>query len=1179
MNEWIHLPWQMITALSSLLLGAFLLILLFLNKYPSSRWLSLVIFASLVLLISGLFDLKQQSAWQLNTLLISGIAYWRYLVSFFTQKTRISGYPFLILLLTAPLSLANAMVSEFCLWGILPSFMVGTLLLSRRVLLVEGRSRGIQWFFNPGSRLIWVRNFTLFQFLLITFGFVVALHWLPIWVDTLLVLTQLCFVFFQLAHESTFLSPLPTGTKYQKSTLTAAQKASILTKLDVLIDKEQFYLSNDISLSSLAASLHTSTHHLSQVLNESRKQSFQELITQYRIREAKRLLKDQAHAHTKVESIAMMVGYNSKSAFNTAFKKQTAHTPSEFRASKNVLTDGDEPLPNRENTTSESYLIDLRHVLLLKTQSIMFSNFIKVFYRRAGRNKLFSLINLFGLTVGFTCSILIYLFIKEHTSYELELPSSEQIYRLAWINDNPQTRTPHPIAQQMQADLPEVVQSTTLSPIYGPGLTRDGVQVENKQAQIQFIEKDFFYVDSTFLDVFELEVLAGDPQALSKPWNIVLSKSTATRYFGKEDPIGQVITVDDWDIAVAAVVADMPERSHFHVTGLISYVTLKAINPDNLWFTWEDFGHFNYIKVAPGTNVEQLEERIPEWMVSYLPWSESTKEMLLNREAKFELQPIRDIHLHSHLRWELEDNANILYIYILTGALTFILLIICINYINLTTAKSIERAREVGVRKTLGALSTSLTAQFYMESLSFCLIASLLALGLAAVLLPFFNALTQLSFSLSSFFQADLLLVLGAVVLCISSLSGIYPALVMDQFKPVEVLKGRLSTSYHGRRLRNGLVIFQFFVSSILIMASLIILKQLNYMKTKELGFDQEALISIKMYPSAAIGGMDVEMIRTLENEFINIPGVQSASGVSNLPGGSFNQLSIYSTPSPEERIDASQLGIDYGGLVTMGITMAKGRPFDPLMDNDTLDNHFILNEAAIKRLQLDDPLGASITWEQAGKRGNGIIVGVTKDFHYQSLHSAIEPLIVYLDPYDVNHIVVKLEGQHFQKNLSKIEAAYREVNPSENFEYTFLDQQLSQLYQAEVRTLNIFIVFTSIALFLACIGLAGLAIALLHQHIKDIGIRKIMGARSRDIFGLVLSQFLKLIGIALLFGLPIGYVLIKFWLQEFSYQTTIGAMPFIVAGISLLFIAALSVSAIILKIAHTNPADTLRYE
>ncbi|MEQ8471017.1 MAG: ABC transporter permease [Marinoscillum sp.] len=1179
MSALLNIPWILVLILSIILQGGFLLIALLINKYPASRFLGII---TALLLITASLPFLLPDNHSVFCLIVMGQAFTihSYAQAFFTQKTRISyllAIP--VIMIGSGLFILEGIWFDAIQFILYPLFIAYCLRSAFLFIKREGQVRGIQWIVNPGSRLIWFRNFFTYECVLIGVLTASSVGWVPQIFTLFGIMVHIYFIVFQLFRESDFFDPIPVTNKYQKSTLTPAQKSDILSKLNKLIEVEKFYLESTTSLSSLAKKLNTTTHHLSQVLNETKGMSFQELLSQYRIREAKVILKSNKHESTKIEHVASMVGYNSKSSFNTAFKKYTNLTPKEYKEQKNVQTYREERPPNRGKPTSGIFGFDLMNRLNQNINQIMVSNFFKIFYRRVARNKVFTFINLFGLTVGFTCSILIYLFIGEHTSYDQELPQSNQIYRVAWVNENPQTRTPHPFAQRIKEDLPEVIQSTTLSPIYGPGLTRDGVRVENKKEDIQFIEKDFFYVDSTFLDVFDLKVLAGDPDALKKPWNVVISQSTAEKYFGNEDPIGQTITIDDWDIAVAAVVEDMPKRSHFHVTGLVSYVTLKNINPENLWFTWQDFGHFNYLKLAPGTDYKEIESKIPEWIVTYLDWSQTDKERLLNHEAAFKLQPIKDIHLHSHLRWELENNTNILYIYILTGAMVFILLIACINYINLTTAKSIERAREVGVRKTLGALSLSLTGQFYLESLVFCLVAAVLAFAFSAMLLPFFNHITQIQFSTIDLIRPGFLTAAGMAILVISMLSGSYPAMVMDKFKPVDVLKGKLTTSFHGRRLRNGLVIFQFFVSAILIIASLIILKQLNYMKTKELGFDQDALISVKMYPSAALGGMDVEMIRTLENEFSNVSGVKEVSAVSNLPGGQFDQLTIYQTIYPEEKIDASQMGVDYDALNTLGISMAEGRTFDRSYDSDTLDNHFIINAEAASRLNLDDPIGVSITWEQAGRSGQGVIVGITNDFHFQSLHSAIQPLIIYLDPYDVNHIVVKMEGREFQNTLNQINAIYAQNIMDIPFEYHFIDEQLAELYNDEIRTLNIFTIFTSIALILACIGLIGLAIALLNQSIKDIGIRKIMGARSWDIFSMVLLQFLKLIGIALLFGLPVGYLIMQVWIQEFSYQATIGVLPFVVSACTLVIISIMSVSVIIVKIASTNPAETLRYE
>lgn len=1155
-----------------------MLLFLAFNRFPASKALSVLVFISLVISGWALVPSSQLLNTSFLFLVLFALFLHRYVQLFFSQKSRLSIKPFAPLLTLTLIFVDKPIWQNLFVYGVVPTLLIYYTILMWAELKKEGKSRGINWFENPGTRLVWLRNFCLFNCLLMAFWFLGSLgHFTWVWM-TIGSLCLVYLVYYQLIKESNFLTPIPLGNKYQKSTLSPNQKVAILSKLDELLLTEKFYLSSETSLSGVAELLQTTTHHLSQVINEAKGRTFQELITSYRIKEAKLLLKSAKEANTKIEHIATMVGYNSKSAFNTSFKKLTGLTPKEFKVSKDVLTYRDERLPDRKLTGYSFKTLDLNG-FKQNIQKIMVTNFFKVFYRRITRNKIFTFINLFGLTIGFACSILIYLFINAHISYDTQLPESDQIYRISWVNDNPQTRTPHPMAQAMVADFPEVETATSISPWYGSGLSKQMIRVENKKTNKAFLEPDFFFVDSTFLDVFKLEVIAGDADALKKPFNLVITEKMAQKYFGDNDPIGQELSIDDWGIVVAAVIKGMPEKSHFHFTGLVSYVTTKSINPTSNWYTWEDFGHFNYIKTTKETNANDLESRIPKWVIEYLDWSPDDKERLLAGNHGFRLQSIQDIHLHSHLRWELENNGNVLYIYILSGALAFLLLIVCINYINLTTAKSIERAREVGIRKTLGALSQSLTIQYYFESLLFCFIAMLAALFLAGVFLPFYNHLTNLSFSIGDLVAPSFIYQMAMALVAISILSGLYPALSLNNFKPGEVLKGAFTMSTKGKSLRNGLVVFQFFISAILIVATLIILRQLEYMKTKELGFDQDALIALRLYPSVEIGGIDTDNVRLMESKLMDIPGVIGTSAVSNLPGGQFNQAAVFLRDRPEARIDVSELFVDYDTPEVLGLELIEGRTFDRSFAADSSGNNYIINQRTVDLLNLENPIGKTLGWFQAGESGYGTIIGIVKDFHFESLHKEIQPLVISLAVQEANHLIVKLEGSDFQKTLAEIAEIYISIETQSDFEYIFLDDQLEELYNSEVRTLNIFSIFAAIALFLACMGLLGLAIALLNQSVKEIGIRKILGARSFDIFTMILSQFLKLIGISLLLGLPVGYLLMQVWISEFSYQAPFGISPFLFATLTLTVVAIMSVSVVIVKIAHTNPSDTLRYE
>lgn len=1162
-----QIPWDLVVPVTGVLLGLVFATILSLMKFPAARHLGRLIFSWLVLLAASVYDVFVLK-W-LSIVLVP-ISLCLYSVTFFSQKTRLSYLHLLPLLLFG------------IAWWIVPSWVAGVsvliaatyLLYLIRHLRKETILRGLNWFLNPGDRIGWFRNF-LFLNLGSLFYFLIKSDLSPLLLAGLIMLI-ISMVIYQVFKESTFLSPIPVGNKYKKSTLTPEIKSAILRRIESVM--EDFFLRDDASLSGLAKELKVSTHHLSQVLNESLMISFQDLMAKYRIRKACELLKEEANEQLKIENIAAMVGYNSKSAFNHAFKRKVGMTPSEYRSSKDVLTYREAPLSERKVPSSANAFRDLNHVFNLKIKSDMIQHFLKIFGRNVKRNGLFSFLNVLGLTIGFTCSILIYLFIADELSYDKALPASDRIYRIAWNNENPQTRTPHPMAQAMRNDFPEVEQAVSISPWYGPGLSKELVRVKNVASNVLFEEPDFFFADSTFLDVFQLQILQGDKDALRKPWTLMITQSMATKYFGDSIAIGRELELNDMPIAVSAVVEDMPEHSHFHFNAIIPYLTLKNINPEDSWMTWADFGHFNYVKLASDANAYLVSKKIEGWAGTYLDWWEERLPFLQEAGMGFVLQPIEDIHLKSHLRWELENNGNILYIYILTGTLAFLLLIAAINYVNLTTAKSIERAKEVGVRKTLGAVSQNLSLQFYLESIFFCAIAMLISFGLAYLMLGRFNALSGKAFELSHLIQTDFLFKAVALCAAVGLLAGIYPAIVLSAFRPTEVLKGKVTTSSHGVRLRSGLVILQFAISAILISGSLIINRQINFMKDKDLGFDEEAVISLNIPVSVELGDIDLEKVRTVQQQIESVNGVVGTTLISNLPGGQFNQHAYYLKADPESRVDASEVMVDFDFEKVLGIEVIQGRCFDPSFPTDTVNN-FIINEIAREQLNLEDPVGAKLVWVGNDEEIEGTIIGVVNDFHYRSMHESIQPLVMSARPYGAGHILVKAEGKSFSRIVEQIEPMHAQLESEVPFEYTFLDEELATLYKQEERTLSIFSVFSLIALVLASLGLLGMAIAILNQRIKEVGMRKILGATSAQIMRMILGQFARLVLIAAVIGLPVSYLLMQTWVTEFSYRAPFGVMPFVWALLVLLSVAMLSVISAVSKITFSNPVDALKYE
>ncbi|WP_436516906.1 ABC transporter permease [Ekhidna sp. To15] len=1171
MDQWLTFPWLETFTMSVLILGGLTGFLLIGNKYPSGRWLGLLTLAYLCAFGSKQFE---NPSITLIFIVPAAVSFFLYCNAFFFQKKRIKVVHLMPVLVMVGVLFAAIDVSLLkASAGLLVIAYVGNVL---KLMLDESRSRGFSYFLNPGGRIAWFRNFAAFNLVFLAIFFLE----LGTLIYSILFLVYLAQILYQIFNESSFFTAIPIGNKYKKSTLNPAIKSAILEKLEAIMDKNKFYQRDDASLSSLAEELGATTHHLSQVLNESLKISFQDLLARYRVRAACRMLRQQEYEQVKIENIATIVGYNSKSAFNTAFKKRIGLTPSDYRSAKNVLTYGEERLTERKAPQGGRGAFDLNHVFNLKMKRDMILNFLKIFVRNLKRNSFFSLINIFGLTVGFVCSIFIYLFIANELSYDKDIPDADRVYRITWLGENPQTRTPHPMAQAIVEDWPEIESAVSISPWYGPGLSKESVRVKNPKTNVLFEEPDFFFTDSTFFDVFDIEILEGDVEALTKPFSLIITDEMARKYFGDSSAVGRELELNDMPIMVTTVVKGMPKNSHFHFNAIIPYITLKQINPNDSWMTWADFGHFNYIKTKPGVDHLELQSKIPEWVAPYLGWSQERLDGLMEGTiGYFGIQPITDIHLTSHLRWELENNGNILYVYILTATLIFLLAIAGINYVNLTTAKSLERAKEIGVRKTLGAVSTNLTMQFYLESIIFCLMALIFSLGISYLLLDGFNFLSGKNFSVDSIFNPTFLLQSFGLAVGLGLLAGFYPAIALSSFKPTEVLKGKLTTSSKGVRMRSALVVLQFTVSAILITGSLIIFRQIDYMKNKELGFDKEAVVSFNIPISVELGDIDLPTVYAVRQQIEALSGVSGTCMISNLPGDQFNQHPAYAKNFPENRIDFSEVIVDFGIEEVLGLEIVDGRMFNSSYATDTATISFVINEVAAKQLNLERAVGEQLVWVDNDTTYEGQIIGVVKDFHYRSLHSEIQPLLMVVDPYGAGHVVVKLDGKEFGRVMGEMEKIYSQLNSELPFEYYFLDKQLGELYQSEIKTLNIFSVFTGIAVALACLGLLGMAIATLNHRIKEVGMRKILGASSTQIMRMILGQFVKLVAVALIIGLPLSYLFMQSWVSEFSYQAPFGIMPFISASLALLAVALLSVSSAVAKITFSNPSDSLRYE
>ncbi len=1107
---------------------------------------------------------EASTAWQLFPLLVIPRFISAYSTYFFDlpaklRRELVNAIPiFLIgLLVILEVSSSPYIIGIYVIWE-----LVGLTVKLRSVY----RRRGISTVSRPGKRILLINTLVLsLLILLITTLFLPSLTLL--WLGVLAI-----YGTWQFAEGAAF--ERFSQSKYAKSDLQPEEKAVLINRLEEVIREEAFLLQGNASLASLAQRLKTSSHHLSQLLNETRQQTFFGLLASVRVSAAKRLLTDPKHQHEKIEEIASLVGYASKSAFNTSFKRITGKTPSEFR-SAGVRPDKIERPHDREKPRTDHYADTFGLSIIT---SVMFSNFLKVYFRSLQRNKVFAIINLFGLTMGIGSCMLIFLYLNHELSFDRFHDRADDIHRIVWMTGNPQTRTPHPMAQAMVTDFSEVEAGVSITPIYGPGLSLQSLYIRNTEKDRLFREPDVFFADSTFFDVFDFELVAGNrEEVLRNVGDMVITESMAKKYFDDENPVGKVLEMVEYNFRgeVVGVMEDAPATSHFHPRILISYMTPKSNNPDSFWWTWGDFGHFNYIKLRPGTDATELEAAIPEWLITHLTLSEDQVEELRERRSYAALQPIVDIHLHSKLRWELESNSNIIFIRILWAAVVFLIVIACVNFVNLSSARAFERVKEVGIRRTLGGEKITVLSQFVLESITTSVIALVFGYLLAMLTFEYFLTLTGKEIAFGALFAPDILALSTCTALIIGIVSGLYPALTVLPIKPVDTLKGKFINQKRGSGIRRGLIALQFIASAIMIFGSLMVLYQIRFMEDKELGFDEDQTIIYELHSRP-----EVEKIELIKNEIRGISGVIGVGGISNIPAGQFNQNVIYSESDQTNRVDCSELRVDYDALQVLGITLKAGRWFERGSAQDSLGASFIVNEAAAAQLNVEDLFSEPIYWDEEVGPRKGRIVGVIQDFHYKSLHRDIQPIVINVLPGAMNYLMIKVQAG---ANMSAVIAALGDIHAQFDkdlaMDYSFLDNLVGDQYEAEKRALGVFNLFTVLALILAGMGLLGLAHLVITQRTREIGIRKVVGARILDIVIMENKTFLKVVGLALLIGLPTGYLLMEQWLQGFAYRIPFQVSPFLLTATLLAILAVLSVSMAVLRTVLINPSQALRYE
>lgn len=791
----------------------------------------------------------------------------------------------------------------------------------------------------------------------------------------------------------------------------------------------------------------------------------------------------------------------------------------------------------------------------------MLKNYLRVAFRNLWRHRGFSLLNIIGLTVGMTAFFLIFLYVTFELSYDSVYPNSDRIFRVVSDVKTPLGTTDHlnappsPTVFHMTDRLPEVQATTRLTGDDNWMVIRDNETFETDNVHV---------ADSTFFQVFQFPLVKGDPHtALAHPGSIILSESTAKKFFGKIDPVGKVLTLTrvKFPGKVTAVMKDLPENSHLKINMLMSNA---GFNP-NLDSAWNDYYWHSYVLLKPGAGAAGLQAKLP----SYLAKLAGANVFRNQQIPTLLLEPVRDIYLYSGRDDSKTGHITNVYIFSIIGI--FIVLIAGINFVNLTTARSVERAKEVGIRKVVGAGKWMLAWQFIGESIILCLIAYVLAIGLSALMLPIFNQLAGKEVSMGIFTQPRYPAILLGIAVLIGFLAGVYPALVLSSFRPVAVLKGRFSTGTRGIVLRKGLVVVQFTIAIGLMIATLIVYCQLNFMRGQDLGFRKEQkLIMDTRDDSAKLA---------FKQSLASIPGVQ-ATTMSNLMPGMFyfpQPLSMENKSGEMKSIQAVPYAVDYDYLSQMHIPIVAGRDFSRAFGTDS-GKSVIINETAARALGYALPASAiGKGFEAFGQHGN--IIGVVKDFHLRSLQEPIIPMAMWVFPKNCDLLCATIDGHRVPQTLAAVQAKWKQMLGDRPFSYFFLDDFFDRQYRSERHFGRLFLNFAVLAIFISCLGLMGLAAYSTVQRTKEIGVRKVVGASVGNIVYLLSRDFVALVGWAFLVAAPLAWFFAHGWLNGFAYRIGSYWWIFALAGISALVIALATVSFQAIKAALVNPVQSLRSE
>ena len=809
--------------------------------------------------------------------------------------------------------------------------------------------------------------------------------------------------------------------------------------------------------------------------------------------------------------------------------------------------------------------------LMLYWRISMFNNYLKIALRNILKQKGYTFINVFGLAVGMACCIFILAYIIDEFSFDRFHEKADNIYRVntTGIISGRTIKVPTvpaPMAQAMVNDFPEVLDAVRFR--------SHGNKVVSYKDK-KYFESGILYTDNSIFNIFSFNLILGDPKtALKAAYNIVISQEMAHKYFGNENPIGKIIRLNNnEDYSITGIIEKPPANSHLDFNMLASFETFYKRNPDNMgWIGWN---YQTYVLLKDGIDYKLFDQKFLSFNEKYI--GGIIKQM--GGELYNQLQPLTSIHLFSNMEFDLSTNSDIRYIYTFAAIAIFILLIACINFMNLSTARSANRAKEVGLRKVVGADRGMLINQFLGESFILAIISVLFAIGIVLATNHYFNDLVGRDISIN--FLSDPMIITGLliIVIFVGFIAGSYPAFFLSAFNPSSILKGELNKGARSSRFRSILVVSQFAISITLIIGSIIVYNQLDYMKNKRLGFNKEQKLVLKIVDDKV-----EEKLKLIKSIMLNIEGVKNVCGSGMVPGeGNFSTNAYYPEGFPtDQSVLMENFEIDEDFLKTYNVELSAGRGFSKEMLTDK-ENSILINETAAKKLNWENPVGKKFyvlaSNQDITEREPRTVIGVIKDIHHRSLHHLVEPTVIDYSPDSADRISLKLSTQNISETMESVKDEWSKIAPNHPFEYFFLDDYYNSLYQSEENLSRIIQVFTFFAIIIGCLGLFGLVSFAAEQRTKEIGIRKALGSSATSIVMILCKEFFILVIIANIFAWPAAYFMMNKWLEGFPYQTEMNLITFFFAGFAAIFIALLTVSYRSLKAAFTNPVDALRYE